>query len=635
MSSLPRYIYDPLDQEAKEIRLLTILPSHNPEDPIRCTLARMPLSTAQAYKALSYVWGDPSKTAFMVLQGAEVQITASLSTVLRYIRHPTNPQIFWIDGVCINQADTPERCEQVLLMAEIFQKADIVVAWLGEEQDNSAVALDMISRLSGVWAGYMDRGINPGEGLRGVPGAFEPTVWASIAELFKRAWWTRLWIYQEVILARNVIIRCGQSSVDWTELTSAYFLLRALLLPHNAQCLEVRYTGQVVMVMDISSWTSLVIDRWNRHTQAGLTMVQLLRNCLSRQSTDPRDRFYAVMGMAEDAGDFGKPTYDSSVESVYENFARTIISRDRSLALLCYARSAIITPEVGVRFPLESSILPSWAPHWVWGLQTSRIDPSAYSATPSSRPECRFTSGELCVRGAIIDAVADIAFQPFLGKEKRRWVELAIGPGLPVPYPTGIPRLQAFFRTLLADCFGPGMPRLDPGSEEFANFAAAFLFLLPAFIYNDGKVLFETVEAEGKPDYQLGFLKLVESEHTSSPTQQLLETYFGSIFPAVEADIHRGRHSTKTYSIAESRTTRGRCFFVTQNGYMGLASSTIQNGDGIWILPGCPLPLILRPCGDSFVLVGECFILGFMDGEALGMIGEDDGQNRLRELSLR
>ncbi|KAL2686910.1 hypothetical protein Neosp_004453 [[Neocosmospora] mangrovei] len=238
-------------------------------------------------------------------------------------------------------------------MADIFQKADVVVAWLGEEQDDSAMALEMISKFSGVWMAYMDRGVNPGEGLRGVSDAFESRVWVSMAKLFMRAWWTRLWIYQEVILARNVILRCGQSSIDWNELTSAYFLLSALLLPHNAQYLEVRDTGQVVVVMEMSAWTSLIIDRWNRHTQAQLTaqptLVQLLRNCLSRQSTDPRDRFYAVIGMASDAGDFGKPDYNSSVERVYENYARTIISRDRSLGLLCYARSAVVTPEIPPR----------------------------------------------------------------------------------------------------------------------------------------------------------------------------------------------------------------------------------------------------------------------------------------------
>ncbi|EEU45265.1 uncharacterized protein NECHADRAFT_19572, partial [Fusarium vanettenii 77-13-4] len=123
------------------IRLLTVLPSHDREDPIHCTLARTPVSTAQAYKALSYVWGDSSSTVFIVLDGAEEQITTSLDTALRYIRHPTDPQVFWIDGVCINQADTSERGEQVMLMAEIFQKADVVVAWLGEEQDDSAMAL--------------------------------------------------------------------------------------------------------------------------------------------------------------------------------------------------------------------------------------------------------------------------------------------------------------------------------------------------------------------------------------------------------------------------------------------------------------------------------------------------------------
>jgi hypothetical protein len=41
-------------------------------------------------------------------------------------------------------------CEQVILMAEIYRQSDRVVAWLGEEGNDSSVAMDMLSKLSDV-----------------------------------------------------------------------------------------------------------------------------------------------------------------------------------------------------------------------------------------------------------------------------------------------------------------------------------------------------------------------------------------------------------------------------------------------------------------------------------------------------
>ncbi|KAH6874039.1 hypothetical protein B0T10DRAFT_465916 [Thelonectria olida] len=130
---------------------------------------------------------------------------------------------------------------------------------------------------------------------------------------------TRLDSHKEVMLARQITVLFGHQSIDWDELFNAYVLLSALPLPKNMQYLDVRSTGPVVVVMEMSAWTSLVIDRANLPTQVRPKMVQLLRSCLSRQSTDLRDRFYAVMGLAEDAANFGTPDYASSVETGYRD----------------------------------------------------------------------------------------------------------------------------------------------------------------------------------------------------------------------------------------------------------------------------------------------------------------------------
>ena len=69
----------------------------------------------------------------------------------------------------------------------------------------------------------------------------------------------------------------------------------------------------------------------------------------------------------------------------------------------------------------------------------------------------------------------------------------------------------------------------------------------------------------------------------------------------------------------------GRRFFTSGDtlGIMGLGPARAKLRDHICLLMGCDIPILLRSEGDHFVLVGEAYIHGFMQGEA-----ESDIQNR-------
>jgi hypothetical protein len=41
-----------------------------------------------------------------------------------------------------------------------------------------------------------------------------------------------------------------------------------------------------------------------------------------------------------------------------------------------------------------------------------------------------------------------------------------------------------------------------------------------------------------------------------------------------------------------------------------------RKGDKIYVLLRCPIPIVLRPVGEHFSLVGECYVQGLMHGEA-------------------
>ena len=62
-------------------------------------------------------------------------------------------------------------------------------------------------------------------------------------------------------------------------------------------------------------------------------------------------------------------------------------------------------------------------------------------------------------------------------------------------------------------------------------------------------------------------------------------------------------------------------FFLTEigliGGYLGLAPEEVQENDVISIFCGCNFPVVLRPCGDNYLLIGECYVDGIMDGEVV------------------
>lgn len=63
----------------------------------------------------------------------------------------------------------------------------------------------------------------------------------------------------------------------------------------------------------------------------------------------------------------------------------------------------------------------------------------------------------------------------------------------------------------------------------------------------------------------------------------------------------------------------GRTVFVCKNGYLGLGPQHAQTGDIVAVVDGSPVPIVLRPIEDGFYqLVGESYMHGIMDGEAVG-----------------
>jgi hypothetical protein len=61
----------------------------------------------------------------------------------------------------------------------------------------------------------------------------------------------------------------------------------------------------------------------------------------------------------------------------------------------------------------------------------------------------------------------------------------------------------------------------------------------------------------------------------------------------------------------------------------GNDDNQVRPGDKIAIIFGCSTPIVIRPHGAFFQVLGESYIQGIMDGEALGFLesGQREAQN--------
>jgi hypothetical protein len=84
-----------------------------------------------------------------------------------------------------------------------------------------------------------------------------------------------------------------------------------------------------------------------------------------------------------------------------------------------------------------------------------------------------------------------------------------------------------------------------------------------------------------------------------------------------------GEKSIPAVDRAVRSATMWRVFFITGNGFLGLGPHSVEVGDEVRILIGGSVPFILRRDRQNtfmkFLLIGDCYVQGIMDGEVMEM----------------
>jgi len=88
---------------------------------------------------------SPWKTIFV--DDWKVPVTSNLESALRHLRKMGLIMDPWVDALCINQSDIPEKSVQVQLMSQIYRNTRYVQCWLGEASAHSKVALTVFKNM--------------------------------------------------------------------------------------------------------------------------------------------------------------------------------------------------------------------------------------------------------------------------------------------------------------------------------------------------------------------------------------------------------------------------------------------------------------------------------------------------------
>lgn len=109
--------------DGDNIRVLDLQPGRA-KDKLRGRLRVVSLSSKPDYEALSYAWGESTKGQKIGVNDAvNLPITDNLHQSLRRLRFLREVRTFWVDAICINQADDGERSQQVQRMGLIYENA--------------------------------------------------------------------------------------------------------------------------------------------------------------------------------------------------------------------------------------------------------------------------------------------------------------------------------------------------------------------------------------------------------------------------------------------------------------------------------------------------------------------------------
>ncbi|KAI1172002.1 heterokaryon incompatibility protein-domain-containing protein [Nemania sp. FL0916] len=612
----------------KTIRLLRLSPSGY-------SLREFPYANCPEYVALSYTWGEESLTYPIFVNGTSIQVRINLALALSSVGQFDGDTYLWADAICINQKDDKEKSNLVQHMGDIFSNAKAVYAWLGpaEAVTSSSSTEDLFAHLfdlgSRFWAHagstptrkFDENGLDldlilaknldnlyrrfaESPGWDGGMSAFPIEAYASFSA---RPFWSRIWVLQEVFLAKELYYICGNCRLPSKQLAGALILLEIfqlhLLHSHGAGRERLEPNSPLARFAFESTWLPemprLIICTSIYPLDCMSLRIAMTNFCVKElprgsTATDPRDMIFGLLGFANSVErSYVRADYSMSVEKTYAYVTHSMI-RNGFTDILAWAQ-----PETK-----RIAGLPSWVPDYTSTIYESLCSQGqAKIWLPQFRAcgEVQFDEEDvqlsdsltLSVRGRRLDKILWVG---------QRWfprVQAAEGGGeVSFGRSASYKDILSFLEEIRTMVWHA--ETIHSQREETVRFTADAAWRVPCCdqVVVDSRLVYGDGSAQQRYEVTLAGLKAcVEMPGTELPAESR---------PYVEALLHW----------ADKRA------FLTAGGLIGLGPTGAARGDTVTILDGFNACYVLKPEsgieGNEHSLVGEAYVDGIMDGDTTG-----------------
>jgi len=226
------HVYQSLSN-SRSIRVISF-EEFNPTkaDPtITFSLCHVSLDDLPSYVALSYIWGSMEDRVPVICNGATMNVGRNLARALRTMRAFGQGKLFWVDAICVDQSSSQEKHSQVHLMGDIYAGANQVLVWLVDASlekdtnterpitDTGIFFMQEISQtiyeLTQDKLSFNEASTHHSTSQQLARLTTHEAIFRGLEDIFHRPWWRRVWVLQEISLAKSTWMQCGEAGVDF------------------------------------------------------------------------------------------------------------------------------------------------------------------------------------------------------------------------------------------------------------------------------------------------------------------------------------------------------------------------------------------------------------------------------------
>lgn len=436
--------------------------------------------------------------------------------------------------------------------------------------------------------------------------------WGLMGSFFQLPWFNRLWTLQEIVVNSNdALFYYGDQSIEWSTMKSALMLMQERFYDHSSP-LNDTIGLYVEMQDDVQRWRSAwfsnpyMCDDCLNFGNLDLPKPQLsdiLARARTRKCSDPKDKVFGLFGICQFLQvHMPTPDYGKSVEQIFFEVTKAIVDGEEDLSFL-YEISG----------PIRNPRLPSWVPDWEHGW-VHKV------GAPLTKAEYYSAGGQKCQESVIIDA------EIMMLKVRGKVIDVISQCHKSIPVFDNLPISSIFNAMHMAhmdlmedlwsswEAFCEWVQCVRQQFSESGDTMEAFNSTLLQGVDLPVGIESKNVQAA----FDRWFLALVKT-HEAVEKEEGQENKDKMNRNMCTRSLLDGDVDTPDMRMFHGNAcllSGGRSFFTTASCRMGTCQGEISEGDVVAVVAGLKLPLVLRPIGEHFRLVGHAYVHGIMHGEA-------------------